>query len=157
MSTNVNWERIFVTETRLARITLVCTSALVWMVIREMDSTVEVIKFFMTCNQLRYTSLPCEQIVLVEDEAMRKREERGYRLFGCLLVCFLGSETKLRPVFNLVLLPSPPRIPGSRLASPLYFTPYFFAGGHLSEQSKGKTSPVGKRCLTLKHNKQGPG
>ena len=50
MSTNVNWERIFVTETRLARIILACTIALVWMVIREMDSTVEVSEFFMTGN-----------------------------------------------------------------------------------------------------------
>lgn len=50
MSTNVNWERIFVTGMRFARIMLVCTTALVWMDIREMALTVEVIELFMTGN-----------------------------------------------------------------------------------------------------------
>ena len=50
MSTNVNWERIFVTGMRFARIMLVCTIALVWMDTRGMDSTVEVTEFFMTGN-----------------------------------------------------------------------------------------------------------
>lgn len=50
MSTNVNWERIFVTGMRFARIMLVCTTALVWMDIQEMALTVEVIELFMTGN-----------------------------------------------------------------------------------------------------------
>ena len=42
MSTNVSWERIFVTGMRFARIMLVCTTALAWMDILEMALTVEV-------------------------------------------------------------------------------------------------------------------
>lgn len=50
MSTNVSWERIFVTGMRFARIMLVCTTALAWMDILEMALTVEVTQFFMTDN-----------------------------------------------------------------------------------------------------------
>ena len=50
MSTNVSWERIYVTGMRFVRTMLVCTTALAWMDILEMALTVEVTQLFMTSN-----------------------------------------------------------------------------------------------------------
>lgn len=70
MSTNVSWERIFVTGMRFARTMLVCMTALVWMDIPEMALTVEVTKILMTGNNLSVEMFVC--------------------LFVCWLACFFG-------------------------------------------------------------------